>query len=123
MTTKYHRGTGRKSVTKELERKQASLGLGKNKQQCLPTVPRNTEIDVMPNLLAAVFMKTREIKMRGFITEDEAIQAKSHAALIEASGNQMLYGKHFSKTANTLAILGFQANGYTAFGVHFEEEL
>lgn len=123
MTTKYHRGTGRKSVTKELERKQVSLGLGKNKQQCLPTVPRNTGIDIIPNLLAAVFMKTREIKMRGFITEDEAMQAKSHAALIEANGNQMLYGKHFLKTANTLAILSFQSGGYTAFGVHFEEEL
>lgn len=123
MTTKYHRGTGRKSVTKELDKKQASLGLGKNKQQCLPTVPRNTGTDIMTRLLAAVFMKTREIKMRGFITEDEAMQAKSHAALIEANGNQMLYGKYFSKTANTLATIGFRSGGYTAFGVHFEEEL
>lgn len=119
-----HRGSGR-SVVQELKRRQNKLGLGKNQKQCLPTLLKDADINeyIIPSLKAAVFMRIQEIKLNGFITEDQALKAKSTASLIEKHGTQMLYGKQFIETAKSIAILAFQSGGYTVFGLHFQESL
>lgn len=119
-----HRGNGR-STTQELNRQQHKLGLGKNQKQCLPTLLKDTDINeyIIPSLKSAVFMRTEEIKLCGFITEEQALKAKFTASLIEKHGAQMLYGKSFLETARTIAVLAFQSGGYTVFGLHFQESL
>jgi len=125
--TKANRGSGRKkSVAQNLNIQQTKLGLGKT-DQCLPTLERNTGIDpneaVIPCLRAAVLIRIQEIYCRGFITEELAAEAKATADLIEKRGLQMLYRKEFLKTARAIAILSFQKDGYTAFGLSFKSEL
>lgn len=119
-----HRGSGR-STTQELNRQQRKLGLSRNQKQCLPTLLKDADINeyIIPSLKAAVFMRTQEIKLNGFITEDQALQAKATASLIEQHGTQMLYGKQFIETAKSIAVLAFQPGGYTVFGLHFQESL
>lgn len=121
--SRNHRGSGR-STTQELNRQQNKLGLGRNKQ-CLPTLLKDADINeyIIPSLKAAVFMRIQEIKLNGFITEDQALQAKATASLIEQRGMQMLYGKQFIETAKSIAVLAFQSGGYVAFGLHFQESL
>jgi hypothetical protein len=125
--TKANRGSGRKkSVAQNLNIQQTKLGLGKT-DQCLPTLERNTGIDpneaVIPCLRAAVLIRIQEIYCRGFITEELAAEAKATADLIEKRGLQMLYRKEFLKTARAIAILSFQKDGYTAFGLYFKSQL
>lgn len=119
-----HRGSGR-STTQELNRQQRKLGLGRNQKQCLPTLLKDADINeyIIPSLKAAVFMRTQEIKLNGFITEDQALKAKATASLIKQHGTQMLYGKQFIETAKSIAVLAFQPGGYTVFGLHFQESL
>ncbi len=121
---KSHRGSGRRqSAVQELNKQQNKLGLGKNQKQCLPNLLKDTDINeyIIPSLKSAVFMRTEEIKLCGFITEEQALKARFTASLIEKHGAQMLYGKSFLETARTIAVLAFQPGGYTAFGLHFEE--
>ena len=125
--TKAHRGSGRKmSVAQNLNIQQRKLGLGKT-DQCLPSLERNTGIEpneaLIPCLRAAVLIRIQEIHCRGFVCEDLAAEAKATADLIQDRGFQMLYRKEFLKTARAIAVLSFQKDGYTAFGLYFKSEL
>ncbi len=125
--TKANRVSGRKkSVAQNLNIQQRKLGLGKT-DQCLPTLERNTGIDpneaLIPCLRAAVLIRIQEIYCRGFITQELAAEAKATADLIQERGFQMLYRKDFLRTARAIAILSFQKDGYTAFGLSFKSEL
>jgi hypothetical protein len=125
--TKANRVSGRKkSVAQNLNIQQRKLGLGKT-DQCLPTLERNTGIDpneaLIPCLRAAVLIRIQEIYCRGFITQELAAEAKATADLIQERGFQMLYRKDFLRTARAIAVLSFQKDGYTAFGLSFKSEL
>lgn len=125
--TKANRGSGRKkSVAQNLNIQQRKLGLGKT-DQCLPTLERNTGIDpnesLIPCLHAAVLMRIQQIYFQKFISEEMVAEAKATADLIQERGFQMLYRKEFLKTARAIAILSFQKDGYTAFGLSFKSEL
>lgn len=124
-TKAARRGSGRKnSVEQNLNRQQKQLGLSNN-NQCLPSLERNTglEDDKIPSLRAAVLMRIQTIKLQGFISEEMATEAEAIAEMIERCGAVMLYGKYFIKTAWCIAVLSFQKEGYTAFGLHFKSEL